>query len=275
MIEKLKKLGLSNYESRAYLALLKLGNAEAGEIALNAKIPMGRIYNVLSSLEEARMIRTQETRPKIYGCVEPAAALPRLSKNKQEEFKQKAAQIETLVRDIVSELSCIGQKETGKTFWTVAKGDEALELVRECILGAQKELLYFYASRTTLERIKKDVVTVKYSGIMDTLHESLKKGVEIKIIANKDVDISSLEEFPAVKRLFTYMGGKFDVRLAAIPATPFDIIDGETVLLQMLNPLNPMELYAVINIRDPVLAEELRKNFFTIWEKAQVYSVKT
>ena len=33
MIEKLKKLGLTGYESQAYLALLKLGYADADEIA--------------------------------------------------------------------------------------------------------------------------------------------------------------------------------------------------------------------------------------------------
>ena len=104
MIEKLKKIGLTSYESRAYLALLKLGDAGADEIAMNANIPMGRIYNVLSVLEEARIIRAQETRPRKYGCIEPAAALERLSKIKQEELKQKAGEIEALVNELASEL---------------------------------------------------------------------------------------------------------------------------------------------------------------------------
>ena len=87
VIEKLKKLGLTGYESQVYLALLKLGYADADEIALNAKIPMGRIYNVLSGLEEMHLVRAQETRPKRYACVEPALALSRLSNDKTGRIK--------------------------------------------------------------------------------------------------------------------------------------------------------------------------------------------
>ncbi len=108
--------------------------------------------------------------------------------------------------------------------------------------------------------------------ILTALHENLKKGVKIKAILSKDVDFSLLEEHPAVKKLLTHMGDKFNCRLAEIPVTPFDIIDGENVLLQMLNPINPEELFAVVNIRDRKLAEELRKKFAAIWEKAEEYS---
>ncbi len=107
MIEKLKKLGLSSYESRAYLALLKLGNAVADEIAINAKIPMGRIYGVLSNLEEVHLVLIQATRPKRYVPAEPATALKWLSKNKLDALKDKMAEIEILVNDLMSEVSGI------------------------------------------------------------------------------------------------------------------------------------------------------------------------
>lgn len=274
MIEKLKKLGLTGYEAQAYLAVLKLGDAEANEIAGDAKIPMGRIYNVLSSLEEARLIRAQDTRPRRYACVEPAAAMERLLKNKQEELSQSAVELETLSFDLASELSGIRGRHHARSFWTVAIGDESLELVRECIAGAKKELLVFMASRIPSERLKKDLMKEDHLGILNTIHETLKKGVEIKVVLSKDVDFSLLEEHPAVKKLLVRMGDKFNCRLAEIPATPFDIIDRENVLLQMLNPINPEELFSVVNIRDRKLAGELRKKFFTIWEKAEAYPRK-
>lgn len=272
MIEKLKKIGLTSYESRAYLALLKLGEAGADEIAMNAEVPMGRIYNVLSILEEARIIRSQDTRPRKYASVEPAVALERLLKNKQEELKNKATEMEVLFNDLKYELSGIVSKNPERSFWTVARGEESFELIRESVSIAQKELLYFYASRIPSERVKKDVAGWKYSGVMDALHESLKKGVEIKAIFNKDVDIDSLENLPAVKKLFKHLGGRFDLRLTSIPSTPFDIIDGKIVSLHMLNPLDPEELFAVINIKDEKLAQELREKFFTVWDKAEIYS---
>ena len=154
MIERLKKLGLTSYESQAYIALLKLGDAEADEIALNAKIPMGRIYSVLSSLEEVHLVRAQDTRPRRYACVDPAAALTRLCSTKQEELKQASEEIEALSDDLKNELSGVVARKTEKGFWTVAIGNESHELIREIISGSQKELLFFMASRMSSERIK-------------------------------------------------------------------------------------------------------------------------
>ncbi len=274
VLEKLKKLGLTGYESSAYLALLKLGDAGADEIANNAKIPMGRIYNVLSSLEEARLIRAQDTRPRKYVCVEPASALERLSKTRHEELTQASVELETLVSDLKSELSGVEPRKPDKTFWTVAIGEESHELIREYISGSQKELLVFMAPRMTSERLKKDLMKESHAGTLKAIHEAVKRGVEINIILNKDVDFSLLEEYPVVKQMLAYMGDKFSCRFAAIPATPFDIIDSENVLLQMLNPINPDELFAVVNIRDTKLAKELREKFFAIWEKAEPYAGK-
>lgn len=274
MIEKLKKLGLTSYESQAYIALLNLGDAEVDEIAQNAKIPMGRIYNVLSSLEEAHLVRAQDTRPRRYACVDPVAALTRLTTTKQEEFKQASREIETLADDLKNELSGVVARKTDKAFWTVAIGNESHDLIREIISGSRKELLFFMASKMTSERIKNVLLKENYVEIMAALYKAIQKGVEVKVILNNGVDFNKLENSPIVKKLMRHVGKEFNCRLAMIPATPFDIIDGENVLLQMLNPLNPEELFAVVNIRDEKLAEELRNKFFTIWDKAEVYCGK-
>ncbi len=271
MIEKLKKLGLTGYEAQAYIALLELGDAEADEIASKARIPMGRIYGVLSDLEEYRLVRAQDTRPRRYACVEPSAALQRLIKNKHEELKRTGAEMEALANDLVSELSVVKTTTPTKSFWTVAIGDKSEELVQECILAARKEILFFMASRTTSERLKNKLKIEKFPGIISSVHEALNKGTDIKAILNKGVDFSVIEDSSAIKRLLEHMGNEFNCRLAAIPTTPFHIIDRESVLLQMLNPLDPDELFAVVNIRDTKLAEELRKKFFAIWERAETY----
>lgn len=274
MIERLKKLGLTSYESQAYVALIKLGDAEADEISLNAKIPMGRIYNVLSSLEEAHLVRAQDTRPRRYACVDPATALTRLSNAKQEELMRASQKIQALAGDLTNELSGVISRKTEKGFWTVAIGNESHEIIREIISGARKELLFFMASRMTSERIRKELLKEDHVEIMTALYDSIKKGIEVKVILNNDVDFNKLEDLPIVKKMMKHIGKEFNCRLATIPATPFDIIDGENVLLQMLNPLKPEELFAVVNIRDAKLAEELRNKFFKIWDKAEVYCGK-
>lgn len=274
MIEKLRKLGLTGYEAQAFVALLKLGDAEANEIAVKAKIPMGRIYNVLSNLEEFRLIRAQDTRPRKYECVEPSTALLRLLKNKQEELKRENTEIETLANSLTSELKGMRTKGSAKTFWTVAIGNNSQELMQECVMGAEKEVLFFMASKNSSERLKNKFKIEKYPLILYAIHDALKRGVEVKAILNNEVDFSELEEDHTIKQLIEHIGANFNCRLAAIPATPFHIIDRENIILQMLNPLAPDELFAVVNIRDIKLAEELRKKFFTIWENAEAYGGK-
>ena len=268
MLDKLKQLGLTGYEAQAYLTLLKLGDSEANEISVDAGIPMGRIYNVLSSLEEKRLIRAQDTRPKKYSGVEPKTAMERLSDIRKDELEQTALQIETLANDLTSQLSDVKASKPEKTFWTVAIGNESQGLIRESIQGAKEEILFFMASKVTAKRVKKEILNDRYSGIMDSILETVERGVEVKVILNNEVDMCALEEYPAVKQLMTYMGGKFECRLAAVPSTAFDIIDGENVLLKMVNPLNTEELFAVVNVRDIKLAGELREKFFAIWETA-------
>lgn len=275
MIEKLKKLGLSGYEAHAYVALLKLGDAEAGEIAGRANIPMGRIYNVLSNLEEFHLIRSMDTRPRKYACVEPGAALERLLKNRQEEFKRASTEMDELAGELASELSGIKPKRSSKIFWTVAIGDNSQDLLKECIVGAHKEVLFFMASRKTSERLKHKIQNEKLPDVLNAIYDALKKGIEVKAILNQEVDFSELEDSSTIKNLLMHMGTGFNCRMAAIPATPFHIIDRENVLLEMLNPLSPDELFALINIRDAKLAEELREKFFTIWENAEPYSGKS
>lgn len=274
MIDRLKKLGLTSYESQAYITLLKLGDAEADEIAVNAKIPMGRIYNVLSSLEEYHLVRSQETRPRRYAGVDPSTALKRLSAAKQVELDQESKEIHSIADDLTNELSGIVSRKTEKSFWTVAIGNERRDLIKEIISGSRKELLFFMPSKMSSERIRNDLLRDDHIEILDALYDALKNGVEVKVILNSSVDFDKLEKSPIITKMMKHIGKEFDCKLATIPATPFDIIDGENVLLTMLNPLNPEELFAVVNIKDIKLAMELRDKFFTIWDIAEVYHGK-
>lgn len=60
LVHALKKLGLSEYETRACIALVELGKADASEISRRSGAPRTRIYDVLGKLEEVgKIIRDQ------------------------------------------------------------------------------------------------------------------------------------------------------------------------------------------------------------------------
>ena len=52
----LKKLGLTDYESKTYLALLEIGEGTSGDIIKKAEIHTGKIYEILESLKNKGLI---------------------------------------------------------------------------------------------------------------------------------------------------------------------------------------------------------------------------
>ena len=71
----LRDLGLSEYEARVYRALLDTGPTTAKELSRASEVPMGRIYDVLASIETHGLVRAQTaSRPKKYVAVEPDTA---------------------------------------------------------------------------------------------------------------------------------------------------------------------------------------------------------
>ncbi|GBE05930.1 MAG TPA: TrmB family transcriptional regulator [Nitrospirae bacterium] len=57
-VTRLKQLGFSDYEARAYTALLKENPSTAYEISKNSGIPSSKVYEVVKRLESRRMIQS-------------------------------------------------------------------------------------------------------------------------------------------------------------------------------------------------------------------------
>ncbi len=71
IIEKLQRLGLTKYESLAYITLLKLGPSKATDITKESGIPHTRVYDVLSSLHRKGFVDVMQGTPRLYKPVNP------------------------------------------------------------------------------------------------------------------------------------------------------------------------------------------------------------
>jgi len=71
----LRELGLTDYETRAYLALLERGVLTAGQVSENAGVPYSKVYETLTSLERKGWIETEKGRPGRYYPKAPSEAL--------------------------------------------------------------------------------------------------------------------------------------------------------------------------------------------------------
>lgn len=78
IVEGLKKLGLTEYEAKAYAALVGLGEATAREIHEASRVPRTRIYDILRDLAEKGFVEFISGSPTYYRVVEPERVMERM-----------------------------------------------------------------------------------------------------------------------------------------------------------------------------------------------------
>ncbi|KAB1187682.1 MULTISPECIES: TrmB family transcriptional regulator [Haloferax] len=259
----LRDLGLSEYEARAYRALLRTGATTAKELSRASDVPMGRIYDVLNSLEQYHLIRSQAaSRPKKYVAVEPDMALDRLLESKRQELDEKAQQYENVVEELNDELDAA--EPVHDQFWTAAVGaDETIDLLVERLAAADESLAMVAGTPSP----QFDLGAVG-DLVVEELEAALERGVEVSILMSPDL-VDSLPESVGqryVDRLSDHPD--FHVRTEENLTGVFNLIDDVEVCIEVPNPLDPGQAFAMIDLKDPEFAADLRSTFDPRWEAA-------
>jgi len=83
----LRELGLTDYEARAYIALLERGVLTASQVSENADVPYSKVYETLTSLERKGWIETEKGRPRRYYPKTPSEALATAKMQLEEKVK--------------------------------------------------------------------------------------------------------------------------------------------------------------------------------------------
>jgi len=83
----LHELGLTNYEVRAYLALLEKGVLTASQVSEHSEVPYSKIYETLTSLERKGWIETEHRRPRRYFPKAPSEALATMKLQLEDKVK--------------------------------------------------------------------------------------------------------------------------------------------------------------------------------------------
>ena len=85
----LKEFGLTDYETRAFIALITTGISSAKELSDRTKIPYSRIYDVLVNLENIGWVKVISGRPMKYKAERPAY-VAKLAKKQIEAYRHRA-----------------------------------------------------------------------------------------------------------------------------------------------------------------------------------------
>ncbi len=100
MIENIRKLGLNEYEARAYRALLSFGPSQAIAVSKKAGIPRARVYDVLFSLEKKGFVGRAPSKPARYSALKPTSAVEVLAKARSQQLEAEFREISAVAEAI-------------------------------------------------------------------------------------------------------------------------------------------------------------------------------
>jgi sugar-specific transcriptional regulator TrmB len=123
-------IGLSNYEARAYIALIAHGYGDAETIASTAQIPRTSSYKILKSLQDKGFVIATEGRPTIF---------------KPEPPKKIYKQIESQLKDSFDRLELLHEivRERGmpQLIFTIAGKVKVMEKIGELLDKSSKSFM--------------------------------------------------------------------------------------------------------------------------------------
>jgi len=133
----LRDVGLTEYETMAYLSLVKAGELTANDVSSSTTIPYSKVYTVLDTLEKKGWVEVKGGRPRMYYPKSPVEAL-RSEKTRQEDRFEKNREM------VVSELQAVYEHREIKEkpeIWIIRGEDNIISRISETIIGAKKELM--------------------------------------------------------------------------------------------------------------------------------------
>jgi sugar-specific transcriptional regulator TrmB len=263
LMTTLRDLGLSEYESRAYRSLLETGPTTAKELSRASDVPMGRVYDVLNSLETKGLARSQTTsRPKKYVAVESETALDRLLEDKKRDLERQVEQYEDIVDELVDELE--GTEPVDEPFWTAAVGPEdAVDLQVERLNAADERVVIVASS--PIKGFDVDDLAAQFTA---ALEDALERGVSVSILLTPGM-VDALPERVGERYRNRYQSHKrFETRTSPEITGTFELIDDAEVCIEVPHPLTADETFAVIDLKDPEFAADVRSAFEPRWADA-------
>ncbi len=165
-LKALKELGLTEYETSAYLALVEWGQLAASDISTKSRVPYSRIYDVLNRLEEKGFIQVQKGRPTIYVAKSPNEVV-RLVRLDWED------RLETAGKLVTDELQPLFERETAATtrdVWLLHGRAAILAKALEMLDSAREEVIITLPALSSnipdIEPVVDRVLDIKASKIM-------------------------------------------------------------------------------------------------------------
>jgi len=243
LIGALEKFGLSEKESKVYLANLELGGSSVSDISLKSHVPRTLVYDILERLIQLGLVSYAiKSNKKYFTAANPEEFL-RILKEKEESIGEVLPSLQELQK----------LKGTKKPKVEVYEGLEGMKTVMNDILRSSSDEFFAYGSSRSSYEIM--------PAFMDEWHKQrMKKKVVMKILYNNTQE--AREKVKKTPNTLKYADYAFmPIELESPTAT---LIYGNKVVLQSWTK----EPFAVM-IEDERMAANQKEYFKALWKIAR------
>jgi len=251
-----EELGLSPYESKAYMALLLHGPLSPNGVNQKAGIPRPRTYDVLNSLVGKGLLMEQPGRPPKYAAVDPRVGVEKIIMEFEKRMHIELEEKRKTAERLISSLSNLHAKRRGATLeeekvWVTRRDRAFIARYCEAIRNIEKE--FAVATPATMPPEKEVLEAVKYV---------LKRNKTVRVI-RQITPLWTRDQLDEYERLIE-LGDQ--VRHLKYDGLRFAVFDRrETVLV--LPPEDGSQLAIWISL--PSLAAILCDYFDELWKKGE------
>ena len=133
----LREIGLTSYETRAYLALIESGVMTASQVSERSDVPYSKIYETLNSLQRKGWIETKKGRPTRYYPKAPSEAFQATRLRLEENISV----WNQAVREELQPLYERREFREKPDVWILRGESSVLAKLQEMVDGAKKELM--------------------------------------------------------------------------------------------------------------------------------------
>ena len=204
-VTALQRLGLTEYESKIYLVLVKKGPIKASEISFFGQVPRTKTYGAINELERKGLLRIIPSKPETYCASSPSEVLMPMISKLNLELKDSEMVVQQL--KVTFESSKYVKRDIPKEadeFWQIDGRQNLFNKLNQ-ILSDSTKSVHYATTAAGLVRI--------YKMQSELLEKAGKNGAVVRILAPITSENSGvaeqLSEIADIKRLDRQFAANF------------------------------------------------------------------
>ena len=256
IVERLGRLGLTTYEARAYVSLIRRDSFTAAQIARTAGLPRQRIYDVLASLVEKGLASARPGAVVKYAALAPELAVERLVADRRTEMSDLERDAGDVIGSLTPDFQAGRSHSDPLEFIEVLRDRGAInERFAELQAGVKREILVF---------TKPPYATPPQENI---------EGIEVTRthVARSIYELSILDDPETAAGVGRFLDAGEEARFVEKVPLKLVIIDETTVMFGMEDPVAGSEDLTILVFEHPALARRLKIAFDIVWDRCLTY----